>query len=49
LFRLAVIVQQIYYRFVLGQTKNPRFAPFGRFCSVLSQAAAAVATGEAAF
>jgi aminoglycoside phosphotransferase (APT) family kinase protein len=49
LFRLAVIVQQIYYRFVLGQTKNPRFAPFGRFCSVLSQAAAAVTMGEAEF
>jgi aminoglycoside phosphotransferase (APT) family kinase protein len=49
LFRLAVIVQQIYYRFVLGQTKNPRFAPFGQFCTVLSRTAAAVAGGEAAF
>jgi aminoglycoside phosphotransferase (APT) family kinase protein len=49
LFRLAVIVQQIYYRFVLGQTKNPRFAPFGRFCTVLSTTAAAVANGKSAF
>jgi aminoglycoside phosphotransferase (APT) family kinase protein len=49
LFRLAVIVQQIYYRFVLGQTKNPRFAPFGQFCTVLSRTAAAVAEGKAAF
>jgi aminoglycoside phosphotransferase (APT) family kinase protein len=49
LFRLAVIVQQIYYRFVLGQTRNPRFAPFGRFCSVLSQAAVSVTRDEAAF
>lgn len=49
LFRLAVIVQQIYYRFVLGQTKNPRFAPFGRFCTVLSEAAAEVAGGHRPF
>lgn len=49
LFRLAVIVQQIYYRFVLGQTKNPRFAPFGRFCCVLSEAAAEVAGGRRPF
>lgn len=49
LFRLAVIVQQIYYRFVLGQTKNPRFAPFGQFCTVLSRTAEAVAGGKTAF
>lgn len=46
LFRLAVIVQQIYYRFVHGQTHNPRFAPFGQFCAVLSSAAEAVADGR---
>jgi aminoglycoside phosphotransferase (APT) family kinase protein len=39
LFRLAVIAQQIYYRFKLGQTKNPRFQAFGLFVSVLSQVA----------
>jgi aminoglycoside phosphotransferase (APT) family kinase protein len=49
LFRLAVIVQQIYYRFVRGETQQPRFAPFGRFCRVLSETAAAVASGKAAF
>jgi aminoglycoside phosphotransferase (APT) family kinase protein len=49
LFRLAVIVQQIYYRYVLGQTKNPRFAPFGGFCTVLSRTAEAVADGKKAF
>jgi aminoglycoside phosphotransferase (APT) family kinase protein len=49
LFRLAVIVQQIYYRFVLGQTKNPRFAPFGQFCTVLSRAAEDVAAGRRPF
>lgn len=47
LFRLAVIVQQIYRRYVLGQTDNPRFAPFGRYCAVLAEAAAAVAEGRA--
>jgi aminoglycoside phosphotransferase (APT) family kinase protein len=49
LFRLAVIVQQIYYRFVLGQTRNPRFAPFGQFCTVLSGTAEAVASGKTPF
>jgi aminoglycoside phosphotransferase (APT) family kinase protein len=39
LFRLAVIAQQIYYRWKLGQTKNPRFQSFGIFVSVLSQVA----------
>lgn len=28
-FRLAVILQQIYYRYYHGQTKNPAFAAFG--------------------
>jgi aminoglycoside phosphotransferase (APT) family kinase protein len=30
LFRLAVIAKQIYFRFVQGQTLNPRFASFGK-------------------
>ena len=29
LFRLMVIIQQIYRRFALGQTTNPQFAGFG--------------------
>ncbi|NVJ98277.1 MAG: phosphotransferase family protein [Alphaproteobacteria bacterium] len=29
-FRLAVILQQIYYRYFHGQTKNPAFASFGQ-------------------
>ncbi|MDE2148472.1 MAG: phosphotransferase family protein [Gammaproteobacteria bacterium] len=37
LFRLAVIAQQIYYRYRLGQTRNPRFQAFGVFVTVLSQ------------
>jgi aminoglycoside phosphotransferase (APT) family kinase protein len=39
LFRLAVIAQQIYYRWKLGQTKNPRFQSFGMFVSVLAKVA----------
>ncbi len=42
LFRLAVIAQQIYYRYKLGQTSNPRFQAFGVFVSVLSQVAETV-------
>ena len=30
LFRLAVILQQIWYRFHHGQTNNPAFASFGQ-------------------
>ena len=29
LFRVMVIIQQIYRRFGLGQTTNPQFAGFG--------------------
>ena len=29
LFKIAVVIQQIYYRFVKGQTDDPRFAAFG--------------------
>lgn len=35
LFRLAVIVQQIWYRYRAGQTTNPAFAQFGGACTVL--------------
>jgi aminoglycoside phosphotransferase (APT) family kinase protein len=35
LFRLAVIAQQIYYRYSQGQTTNKRFAQFGLFVSLL--------------
>jgi aminoglycoside phosphotransferase (APT) family kinase protein len=37
LFRLMVIIQQIYRRFVLGQTTNPRFADFGRAGAYLAR------------
>ncbi|MBL4838718.1 MAG: phosphotransferase family protein [Kordiimonadaceae bacterium] len=34
-FRLAVILQQIYYRYYHGQTKNPAFAGFGKRTDML--------------
>ena len=37
LFRLAVIVQQIYYRYHLGQTSNPMFAELWQLCDYLEQ------------
>ncbi|MNF91474.1 hypothetical protein D3C84_740760 [compost metagenome] len=39
LFRLAGIVQQIYYRFYHGQTRDPRFAEFIQMNRLLEQAA----------
>ena len=37
LFRLAVIIQQIWYRFVHGQTHNPAYAGFGNAVRYLEQ------------
>jgi aminoglycoside phosphotransferase (APT) family kinase protein len=37
LFRLMVIIQQIYRRFALGQTHNPQFAGFGQAAGYLGQ------------
>lgn len=37
LFRLIVIVQQIWYRFFHGQTTNPQFAGFGKMSAYLEQ------------
>ncbi len=36
-FRLAVIIQQIYYRYYHGQTKNKAFAMFGKRTNQLGQ------------
>jgi aminoglycoside phosphotransferase (APT) family kinase protein len=47
LFRLAVIVQQIYYRYFHGQTADQRFAGFGRLGALLSGQAEAVIVGDA--
>ncbi|CBL45789.1 Predicted aminoglycoside phosphotransferase [gamma proteobacterium HdN1] len=36
LFRIAVILQQIYYRFYHKQTQDPRFAPFYKIVNALN-------------
>ncbi len=41
LFRLAVIVQQIYRRYYEGKTRDPRFAVFGQMATMLNEAARA--------
>ncbi len=40
LFKLAVIVQQIYYRFFKGHTQDPRFANLNEMVGLLGQVAA---------
>lgn len=46
LFRVAVIVAQIYVRFVRGQTQDQRFATFGPLVHLMARAAYQVALGE---
>ena len=40
LFKLAVIVQQIYYRFFKGLTRDPRFANLNEMVGLLGRVAA---------
>jgi aminoglycoside phosphotransferase (APT) family kinase protein len=48
LFRLAVIIQQIWYRFAHGQTHNPAYAGFGAAVAYLEQRTRrVVSTGSA--
>jgi aminoglycoside phosphotransferase (APT) family kinase protein len=42
LFRLAVIIQQIWARYRVGQTTNPAFAGFGAACNTLVNRAEAL-------
>jgi aminoglycoside phosphotransferase (APT) family kinase protein len=42
LFKIAVVIQQIYYRFVKGQTDDPRFAAFGDRVDYLARRATAL-------
>jgi aminoglycoside phosphotransferase (APT) family kinase protein len=42
-FKLAVVLQQIYARYVRGQTDDPRFASLGERVSMLAQKAASLA------
>jgi aminoglycoside phosphotransferase (APT) family kinase protein len=39
LFKIAVVIQQIYYRFVVGQTDDQRFAVFGERVAALAREA----------
>ena len=41
LFKIAVVIQQIYHRFAIGQTDDPRFARFGDRVLTLAREAAA--------
>ena len=46
-YKLGVIVQQIYYRFFQGHTKDPRFAGLNQMVGLLGRVAAkAIATGR---
>ena len=44
-FKLMVILQQIYIRFLRGQTQDPRFADLGRRVEALANKGAAIAGG----
>ena len=46
LFKIAVVIQQIFFRYVRGQTDDPRFATFGERVTYLARAAAALAELE---
>ncbi len=43
LFKVAVVIQQIFFRFKRGQTDDPRFANFGERVEYLAREAAALA------
>jgi aminoglycoside phosphotransferase (APT) family kinase protein len=45
LFKIAVVIQQIYYRFVTSQTDDPRFAAFGDRVAHLARHAAGMVHG----
>jgi hypothetical protein len=38
-FKLAVVIQQIYARYVRGQTDDPRFGPLGSRVAALARIA----------
>lgn len=47
IWRLAVIIQQIYYRYYHGQTDNPKFKPYGQMTQALGELARQkIASGE---
>jgi aminoglycoside phosphotransferase (APT) family kinase protein len=44
LFKIAVVIQQIFYRYRRGQTDDPRFATFGERVTYLARQAATLTT-----
>ena len=46
LFRLTVIIAQIYYRYLKGQTQDQRFAAFEFMIPMMAKAAEEIAFGE---
>ncbi len=46
LFRLAVVAQQIYRRYVQGETRDPRFAALGGMVQALARASRCAAAGQ---
>jgi aminoglycoside phosphotransferase (APT) family kinase protein len=46
LFKIAVVIQQIFYRYTQGQTDDPRFATFGDRVTYLARQAEALASRE---
>jgi hypothetical protein len=42
-FKIAVVIQQIYFRYAQGQTTDARFASFGARVEFLAQHAAQLA------
>jgi aminoglycoside phosphotransferase (APT) family kinase protein len=48
LFRLAAIVQQIYYRYANGSTRNPEFAQYVRITNYLERRCLQMIDGRAA-
>jgi aminoglycoside phosphotransferase (APT) family kinase protein len=45
LFKIAVVIQQIFFRYSRGQTDDPRFATFGERVTYLARQAATLASG----
>jgi aminoglycoside phosphotransferase (APT) family kinase protein len=46
LFKVAVIAQQIYLRYLRGETRDPRFAALGAMVQALARAARRTAAGH---
>ncbi len=47
-FKLVVVIQQIYIRYLRGQTRDPRFAHFGERVATLAEKGCALITQKSA-